>query len=301
MSATARAADRPLLGITLMLAFCALAPVGDALAKVLGTRMGIGQMVVARFAVQAVLMTLLALMLGASLRVGPRLARLLALRACLHVGGVALMFLALRHLPLADAIAIAFVMPFMILILGHYLLGEAVGARRMAACAVGFVGTLMVIQPSFMTVGWAALLPVAVAACFAFFMLATRHISREIDPIAMQALTGLMATAALVPALVAGHLSGLPDLGVTALVATDWALLATLGVLGSCVHLLLSWSLRFAPTSTLAPMQYLEIPFATLLGWLVFGALPNGLAALGILVTVAAGLYVIHRERLAAG
>ena len=61
----------------------------------------------------------------------------------------------------------------------------------------------------------------------------------------------------------------------------------------------MTWSLRFAPSATLAPIQYLEIPFATLLGCLVFGDLPNGLAALGIAVTVAAGLYVIHRERRA--
>jgi drug/metabolite transporter (DMT)-like permease len=66
-------------------------------------------------------------------------------------------------------------------------------------------------------------------------------------------------------------------------------------------HLVMTWSLRFAPAATLAPMQYLEIPFATLIGRVVFDALPNGLAAAGILVTIAAGLYVIHRERLAAG
>jgi drug/metabolite transporter (DMT)-like permease len=72
-----------------------------------------------------------------------------------------------------------------------------------------------------------------------------------------------------------------------------------LGALGTVAHLLMTWSLRFAPSATLAPMQYLEIPFATLLGYLVFGDLPDGLAAAGIAVTVAAGLYVIHREHLA--
>ena len=61
----------------------------------------------------------------------------------------------------------------------------------------------------------------------------------------------------------------------------------------------MTWSLRFAPSATLAPIQYLEIPFATLIGFLVFGDLPNGLAALGIAVTIAAGLYVLHRERRA--
>ena len=73
-----------------------------------------------------------------------------------------------------------------------------------------------------------------------------------------------------------------------------------MGVIGTVAHLLMTWSLRYAPSATLAPMQYLEIPFATLLGWLVFGDLPNGLAAIGIAVTVAAGLYVIHRERRAS-
>jgi drug/metabolite transporter (DMT)-like permease len=59
----------------------------------------------------------------------------------------------------------------------------------------------------------------------------------------------------------------------------------------------MSWSLRFAPSATLAPMQYLEIPVATVIGWLVFRDLPNGLAAFGIALTVASGLYIVLRER----
>ena len=72
----------------------------------------------------------------------PRVLRLTAIRAVLHISGIALMFLSLRYLPLADAIAIAFVMPFIMLILGHFVLGEEVGHRRILACCVGFVGTL---------------------------------------------------------------------------------------------------------------------------------------------------------------
>ncbi|MCB1403545.1 MAG: EamA/RhaT family transporter, partial [Rhodobacteraceae bacterium] len=72
------------------------------------------------------------------------------------------------------------------------------------------------------------------------------------------------------------------------------------GVFGTIGHLLLTWSLRFAPSATVAPMQYLEIPVATFVGWAVFGDLPNGLAALGIAVTMGAGLYILMRERIAA-
>jgi drug/metabolite transporter (DMT)-like permease len=62
----------------------------------------------------------------------------------------------------------------------------------------------------------------------------------------------------------------------------------------------MSWALRFAPSSTLAPMQYLEIPMAALVGLAVFGDLPNGLALAGIGVTIGAGLYIVWRERLSA-
>jgi len=77
-------------------------------------------------------------------------------------------------------------------------------------------------------------------------------------------------------------------------------LLVAIGIIGTLAHLLMTWSLRFAPSATLAPMQYLEIPFATLIGWLVFRDLPNGLAAVGISITMAAGLYVVFRERTIA-
>ena len=78
---------------------------------------------------------------------------------------------------------------------------------------------------------------------------------------------------------------GWPELDPVAVAGVDWLLLLLLGVLGTAAHLVMTWSLRFAPSATLAPMQYLEIPFATLIGWLVFGDLPNGLAAAGIAVT----------------
>jgi drug/metabolite transporter (DMT)-like permease len=79
--------------------------------------------------------------------------------------------------------------------------------------------------------------------------------------------------------------------------ARDAWLLLALGALGTVAHLLMTWSLRFAPTSTVAPMQYLEIPFATAIGLMMFGEFPNGLALAGIAVTMVAGLYVILRER----
>jgi len=73
--------------------------------------------------------------------------------------------------------------------------------------------------------------------------------------------------------------------------------LVLLGVFGAAAHLMMTWSLRFAPSATLAPMQYLEIPISTVVGYFVFRDLPNGLAAVGICVTIAAGLFIVFRER----
>lgn len=290
--------DRPLLGILLMLGFCVVAPLGDSLAKVIGGTVPLLQLLLARFAIQAALLAPLALRAGV-LRMPRRVVALSALRTGLHIVGIASMFVALRFLPLADAVAIAFVMPFIMLLLGRFVLGEEVGPRRLIACAVGFAGTLLVVQPSFAAVGAPALLPVLVAVFFALFMLVTRQIAKQADPIALQFVSGVIAVVFLLGlwAVVDGLHA---DLTVIRPSDRDIALLVALGVLGTLGHLLMTWSLRFAPSATLAPMQYLEIPFATLIGWLIFRDLPNGLAAVGIAVTVGSGLYIILRERAAA-
>jgi drug/metabolite transporter (DMT)-like permease len=292
-------ADRPLLGIMLMLGFCVLIPFSDALAKLLGGVFPLLQLIIIRFVAQAGLLLPLALARGAAIFPSARVVRLAALRTVLQIGGIGMMFSALRVLPLADAVAIAFVMPFIMLLLGRYVLDEEVGPRRLAACAVGFIGTLMVVQPSFAAVGWPALLPLGVAVIFALFMLVTRQVAKEIDPIALQGLGGVIGLPILLPLLLLPSFGGTPPLvGWVAPPDTGalWLLVA-LGLTGSLGHLLMTWSLRFAPSATLAPMQYLEIPVAALVGLAIFGEFPNGLALAGIGITVASGLYIVFRER----
>ncbi|WP_209504283.1 DMT family transporter [Ruegeria sp. HKCCSP335] len=292
--------DRPVFGIFLMLGFCVLAPLGDAMAKLLGETTPLGLLVMVRFAVQAVILIPLVAVTGRPWRMRGRILRLTLLRTLLHIIGISAMFSALQFLPLADAVAIAFVMPFIMMLLGKYVLEEEVGSRRLAACVVGFIGTLLVIQPSFAEVGAPALLPLIVAVVFAMFMLVTRQVAKESDPVSLQAVSGVFATILLAPLLLIGTQMNIQELSMT-LPSSDlnWLLIA-IGVLGTVAHLLMTWSLRYAPSATLAPMQYLEIPVATLIGWVIFNDLPDGLAAAGIVITIAAGLYVILRERASA-
>ncbi|KMW60734.1 putative membrane protein [Candidatus Rhodobacter oscarellae] len=283
-----------------MLGFCAVAPMGDSIAKYLGPYIPLGQILTVRFAVQALVLLPLVFLIGQTLWMSPRNLWLTFLRTVLHILGVGAMFLSLRYLPLADAVAIAFVMPFIMLLLGWLVLGEEVGHRRLIACAVGFAGTLLVVQPSFAEVGLPALLPLFVALIFALFMLVTRQLAKVTHPVSMQCLSGLMACVLLLPFIGLSLQTGWAPFALVMPSAGLAWLLLLLGLLGSVGHILMTLALRFAPTATVAPMQYLEIPFAMLFGWLIFRDFPNGLAALGIAITIGAGLYVIYRERVTA-
>lgn len=112
--------DRPLLGIALMLGFCLLAPLGDSVAKLLGGVVSIGHLVAVRFVAQTLILVPLVLYFsgGKGLILRGRLFWLAVLRTVLHISGISVMFVALQHLPVADAVAIAFVLPFMMLFLG---------------------------------------------------------------------------------------------------------------------------------------------------------------------------------------
>lgn len=298
MSATS-APDRPLLGILLMLAFCLLAPFGDALAKLLSAHLSVGQITTLRFAIQAAILVPLSLALGRSWRMDRTTFLLLTARTVLHICGIMLVVTALMFLPLADAIAIAYVMPFIALLLGHVFLAEHVGPHRLTACAVGFCGTLLVLQPAFDEVGWPAFIPLVVAVVFALYMLLSRQLGARLDPIAQQAIAGPLALVLLAPFML-----GLPEtVQQTTWTAPDtalWRLVGLMGVVGTTAHLAMSWALKYAPASTLAPMQYLEIPAAALVGYVIWQDLPGPLATLGIAITIGAGLYVIMREQRAS-
>lgn len=293
--------DRPLLGILLIICFCILAPLGDAMAKLLGGSNGVIELVAYRFIIQTLIVVPIVLVARTSMRASPRVLAFTFLRTFLHIASTIMLFIALRYMPLAETLAIVFVMPFIMMFLGWFFLNETVGPRRVAAASVGFFGTLLVIQPSFAVVGPLALLPLGVALAFAVFMIVTRVISREVDPMGLQAFNGIMGVVLIVPLWFLGAHFGWTDFQITSSADNQWGIIILMGGIGTLAHLLMTWSLRFAPSSTLAPMQYLEIPIATIYGFLLFDDFPNGIAATGIAIVIATGLFIVYREsRLAA-
>lgn len=288
--------DRPLLGVFLMIGFALIAPGMDALAKLAGERIPVGEILAFRFGVQTLLLFPLALALGVLVPQGPKALTGHALRAALILLATGFFFTALRFMPIADAIAIFFVEPFILTLLGAAFLGEAIGWRRILACAIGFGGAMLVIRPSFAAFGPVALLPLGTAVAFALYMILNRRTARDQHPVALQAWTALAAAAMVIPILALFEGSGSEIFDPVWPEGRFWAYLIGVGVVASISHLCVSGALRFAPAATVAPLQYLEILAATGLGYLIFADLPDRQTVLGICIIVASGLFVIWRE-----
>ncbi|RSK38022.1 DMT family transporter [Rhodovulum iodosum] len=280
-----------------MVGFTVTAPVMDTFAKLAGDFVPVGQIVAARFAIQVAILFPLAGLMRVLVRPTPGDALLHLARAALILLATTAFFAALRHMPLADAIAVFFIEPFVLTLLGALFLGESVGWRRIAACVVGFAGAMMVIRPSFAAFGPVALLPVCTAFCFASYMVLTRRIARRMTPVALQAWTALAACLLIGPVLVLARGTEIAPLQTVWPEGRVWVYLAGVGLAATVSHIFISGAVRLAPTATVAPLQYLEIVAATALGYAVFGDLPDTQTFAGIAVIVAAGLYVFVRER----
>lgn len=291
--------DRVLPGVALMLVFCTVAPLIDVASKMAVQSLSAGTVTLARFVVQAALMAPVVLAMDLPARFGARVAGLTLLRATAATGSTFCFVAAVRVMPIADALAIAFMAPFVLLLLGRFLLRERVGLRRLAACLVAFTGTLLVIQPSFAHHGATAFLPLGTAFTFAVYMLATRVLSRDQHPVAMQLHTAIAASLACLAILAVGTLAEIEPLRLNVPEGVAWLPCLAVGVAAAASHMAMTYALSFAPASTLAPLNYLEIVTATTFGFLFFGDFPGGMVWTGIAVIVASGLYVIHRERVA--
>lgn len=291
--------DRVLPGIALMLLFCLLAPLLDVSAK-LAAESGIpvGEITTARFVVQGVLMVPVVLLMRCPLRLDRRGLGLLVLRSALLIGATFSFIAAIRVMPLADALAIAFVEPFILLLASHFILGDHVGPRRIAACILGFGGAVLVIQPSISLFGPVALWPLGTAFSFALYMLVTRALAPAVHPVAMQFHTSWIGLALCLPVVLIFARGPVADLTLVMPAGVQWLWLLGVGFWAATSHMSMTMALSLAPAATLASFHYSELIVATALGYLIFGDLPNGMALAGIAVITVSGLYLIHRERM---
>jgi drug/metabolite transporter (DMT)-like permease len=279
--------DRPVAGIALMTLAMACFSGMDGASKLMAGTHHWAQVAFARYVFQLVF--LLPLILAAGPRVwrsvepGRQVARGLGLM----VSGM-LFIIALSELPIADASAIGFVSPLMLTALAVPMLGEHVGWRRWTAVLVGFAGVLIVVRPGLGSgFGWAAMWPVASAAAWAMALVLTRKMRAGDRP----------ATTLLYTAVVALAVSALAAPFVWQPAPLDWWLLAALmGAFSALGQYLIIRAFQTASAAVLAPLNYSQMVWSTLIGLIVFDTWPDGWTWLGTAVIIGSGIYIAQRE-----
>ncbi|HEX3059530.1 MAG TPA: DMT family transporter [Usitatibacter sp.] len=212
----------------------------------------------------------------------------LARSVCLVVATVCF-FGALRFLPLAEASAITFLAPMFAVFLSMPVLGEKPTRARWIAAIVGFVGILILVRPGAAAFHPAAALLVLAALANALYQLLTRKLPND-TPYTTLFYSALVGTAVLSLALPVAELP-------KEVTAHDAVFLLLLGVFAGLGHYLLIGAFLAAPASLVAPFAYLQMIWATLYGYVVFGQLPDGFSAIGMAVIVASGVGLVWHER----
>ena len=291
MSQTTPGAMRPAAGIAVMIAGMVILASTDAVSKHLTLSFAVVQILWVRFVVFAGVGTFMALRKNGleGLRTKRPVAQI-ARGVILNLANFIFVY-SLSQMPLADAHSIMAIAPLLITAASVPLLGETVGVRRWMAIAVAFGGMLIILRPGTGVFDLVSLVPLAGACCFASYTILTKVISRDDSHETTLFYTGVIGLI-LMSVWVPFHWAE-PT-------GADWFLLAVAGIGGTLAHVCIIVALHMAPASTLQPFNYTMLVWATVLGFLVFGDLPDTWTVVGALVIVFSGLYAWHRERLVA-
>lgn len=276
-------------GILLMIVAVLLFSIMDVSAKYIGQTTDTIMAIWARYAGQAVIVTMLVL---------PRLKSVMRtnypglqlLRSVFLLIGTSCFFFGFVLIGLAQAAAIFDINPVLITLAAAVILGERFGPRRVFGVVASLIGALIIIRPGGSVFTPAALLPLIAAFAFTGYAITTRFVGRDEN-----AWTSLLYTAgfgAIVLSLIVPFFWVRPD-------AYTLLLMIGIGGIGAAGHFCLIRAFAIAEASLLAPFAYVGLLFAILWGMVFFGEYPDGATLLGALVIVISGVYVWHRESLA--
>lgn len=278
----------PLRGVALVVVATLFFAIGDTLSKYLAASYAATLILALRYGVNFAMVALvMAPRHGRALWHTHRTGLVLLRGLCLALASLT-MLLALRVMPVAETVAIIYITPVLVVLSSAWLLSERVGPLGWVGVALGFVGVLLIARPGSGLDPWGVGLALVNAVLGTVYHVLTRLLARTETTMALMfhtALAGTLVFAVLVAILGPGPLPGAGPLGLIVLLAA----LSTLG------HLLLTSAYREAPASTLAPVNYLHIAFATGLGWIVFSQIPDALGFVGMAAVAGAGLIAAWR------
>ncbi len=210
-------------------------------------------------------------------------------RGAVHTLGLMLWFTALPHIALADMTAIGFTGPIFIMIGAAWFLGEKMRGDRWVAAAIGFAGVLVVVLPKLSGQGnWYALVMLASAPVFAASFLMTKTLTRY-EQSGVIVLWQSISVSVLSLPLGLWHWTQ-PSLW-------QWLGFLVAGMLGSLGHYCLTRGFRITDISATQSLRFLDLIWASLLGWLVFSDIPSQTTLLGAFVILASTVWIARRER----
>ncbi|MEM7299594.1 MAG: DMT family transporter [Pseudomonadota bacterium] len=211
-------------------------------------------------------------------------------RGALAAGSASLFIIAVSFVPLADAVAVSFIAPFIVTVMAALFLGESVGIRRWTAVTIGFVGALIVIRPGMGALHPAVMLVAAAAVFFALRQIVSRVLGND----------DATSTTLAYTALVGGVILTLPLPFVWKWPSTtqEITILISFALMAALAETLVIKALETAEAVVVAPIQYSLIIWGTMYGYLIFGQLPDGWTWVGTAIIIASGLYTLHREQI---
>ena len=287
MNQTGIAANRR--GILCMSGAMACFILNDGLVKYVSQGMPAAQLIFLRGVMATLLVLAVAHGLGATSRLRDAAGRLVVLRASVDACGSLLYLSAMFHLPLANATAINLASPLFMVVFAVLFLHEKVGPARWAAIGAGFIGVLLVIQPRSEGFNVYALLALAGTLGHAARDLLTRRVPPDVPVILITLATtiSVMLLAGVVSLFQGWRPFGWFELGLLAVASV---------FLATAYHLIIT-AMRAGEMSLIAPFRYSGLLFALMIGYVVWGDVPNLLAWCGIALLIGSGLYMLHGER----
>lgn len=299
----------PLVGILLALGGSLVFSINDMAIKFLSGGYPLHQVVLVRAIIGLVFLTVLISLTGRNWRqLRTRRPRTHLLRVMVVVTSNATYFLGLAALPLADAVAMAFVAPVFITLLSIVMLREKVGPHRWAVVAAGLIGTFIMMRPGQDGIQPAAILILISALCYALGQLMARGMRETESAIALSFYiqVGFLVTSAAMGLWAGdGHMAGSADPSLTFLLrawvmppVSDWPIFLATGLAVAVGSLMIAQAYRTLEAAVVAPFEYAAVPMALLWGVLVFGTFPDTQGLIGMALIVGAGLYTLWRETI---
>ena len=282
-------ADHPFKGIALILASTVFLGASDVTAKYLSATLPSIEIAWIRFLVFALIMAPSMLPGSPLYALRTKNLGLQLMRGTALLGSSLFFISGLRFLPIAEASATGFVAPLFVTALSIFFLGESVGLRRWIATAVGLIGVLIILRPGSGAFHPAAVFPLVSAFAWACTLIMTRMMSgkeRAVTTMTYSSIAGVCILSALVPSV---------------WVTPSWHDILFgifIGVASTAGQWIVVLAFRYADASVLAPFSYSQLLWVSMLGFLIFGEVPDIWTVTGAAFIVASGLYTAHRERL---